>query len=325
MSDTLNKEKKEKINEIPRYSELSLSPSERERLLEECWDDISKGLKIPKENIELAQDIVEGEIAPLYEEIGHLDYEMYYGADDNISDDKKLENIKAYLVNRAYKSARLKAFIDETNKKGFKMKPGFKLENITSKELSDKYGEKICHGTVVNLQEHPEKLGEIDENGKYKIKDGILYFAKRKHAEHYVNRMVEKNPDIEQKPWIYERDISQSYENNECVKLGNRIETSGWTGYLYQDEIKQLCEEGKKYIFGAGTQILDIHNFADFVNKRDATILETLEKYNLRLPSPEESLTAYIESLGITKQQFEDIISADKNREKWSVGRTTTQ
>ena len=136
MSDILNKGKNEKINEIPRYSDFRLNANERKRLLKDCWDEIIEQARKHGENIDekvLDQNIVDGVIEPLYEEIGHFDYRMYYGADDNISDNQKLENIKAYLVNRAYRSAMLKAFMDEANKDGFIIKKKFKLNRYRIK------------------------------------------------------------------------------------------------------------------------------------------------------------------------------------------------
>ncbi len=300
---------------------LSLILTKKKRLLKDCWDEISEGIG-KNEKVSLSQDIIDGLIGSLYEYIGHLDYRMYYNVDDDISDEQKLENIKAYLVNRAYKSAMLEAFEDEANKNGFIIKKKFKLKDITSEELRNRYGDDIFHGTVAEVK--PEELGEVDENGKYKIRDGILYFTQRERAEKFVNKMKNSHPDITQEPWIYARDISQSYKDNECVKLDNGILTTGWTGYLYQDEVKQLCKEGKKYVFSGTPQILDIHNFAKFVEERDTAILGALEKYKLRLPSPKESLTEYITALGITEQQFEDIISAEKkraNEQRWSTGK----
>lgn len=59
-------------------------------------------------------------------------------------------------------------------------------------------------------------------------------------------------------------------------------------------------EKGVKYIFSAEPgrkDVLDIENFADFVQKRDDLLTKTMEQYGLRLPEKMENFGDYFKEL----------------------------
>ena len=84
-------------------------------------------------------------------------------------------------------------------------------------------------------------------------------------------------------------------------------ETHGGAFAMWQDEILELCNRGVKYLFSAEPHredIFDIENFADFVQKRDKCLNDTFERYNLRLPEMNESLSEYIKNIEQVKDRY---------------------
>ena len=250
------------MSRLDRSSEFNLTSEEKSELLKDCKKEV---IDI-KTNITEPQKLVDHLIGWFYQQIGRLDYKTYYNDFENESDDVKKDNLVTYLTERAHYSAMMQAFKNNVSKKGY---------NTEKKEFkkidgSSGFPSKIYHGTAEEFDS--KYFGEPDENGKYRVKDGITYFAHQKRAEKFailsaenIKKQTGKDSNIR----ILEKTIDSDAE---CVELDN-LETNGGTAFMYQDELIDLNEKGIKYVFSCTPQYLDIHNFKDFVDKRDEILI----------------------------------------------------
>ena len=69
---------------------------------------------------------------------------------------------------------------------------------------------------------------------------------------------------------------------------------------MWQDEFIKLNQKGVRYVFPKEierAEVLDISNFADFVQKRDESVVKAMKEFGFRLPEKTESLNDYFMEL----------------------------
>lgn len=228
----------------------------------------------------------------LYYDIGMQDYWIY--RDVNNSPEANLVDwVKKCLATRTFDSARLQVLIDDMKEKDYDVD---KILNPQIGEIfeyqpqSNMEPDMLYHGTAEELE--PDQIGAPNENGVYSIRDGISYWATDYDvANWYASRI---NPDQKQRGLMGGNVYSKGIKPKTlCTTIA---ETHGGAFAMWQDELLQLNKKGVKYIFSAEPgrkDVLDIENFADFVQKRDDLLMKTMEQYGLRLPEKSESFSKY--------------------------------
>lgn len=293
------------MSEIPRRSEFNLTDAEKAMFREQNEDRIKKYIEKAhargKERTE--EQASELLLIDLYYDIGMQDYWIYR----DISNKKPEENLKNWvkkcLAARAFDSARLQVLIDDMKENGYD------VDRILNPQIGEIFeyqsknimaSDMLYHGTAEKLE--PDQIGTPDEKGVYHIRDGISYWATDYNvANWYASRV---NPDQMQRGLkvgkVYSKEIKPK---TLCTTIA---ETHGGAFAMWQDELIKLNEMGVKYIFSkeAGRKdVLDIENFADFVQKRDDLLLKTMEQYELRLPEKAENFGEY--STDISSFEYE--------------------
>ena len=287
---------KEKTNPIPRKSEFNLTDEEKTVLRE--INEKLKNVLSKIEGPEVSEEQIYNEIInKLYYDIGTDDYWIYNNVNSNQEDIET--NTKRNLANRAIHSARLQVLLEDMQKKGFDIEKTLKF-NAESKEMSESIN--IYHGTFAPIA--TDEIGKPDKKGVYSLKDGVSYWASDKNvAQGYIHPKY-LNPELidrgikEKDGKIHQKVINES---DECKIIP---ETHGGACFIWQDEFIKMNNDGVKYLFSRDKKradILDISNFADFVQKRDGCILDTMKKYGLRLPEKSENLVGYLDGLGMRK------------------------
>lgn len=287
---------------IPRKSEFTLTDSERAIFIKACEKELNS-YKNPKRKP--PEYWIEELTGLLNYCIGMEDFKAYFNIDSNTPEMK--EKFQEFLTKRAYRCAMLQSLLEDVSEKGYSTEiPTFEVTEKnpdknrfkSNEENSDKL--TIYHGTK-NLEVTAEELGKPDEYGKYHIKDGVLYFAEKKHAEKFAGKDGR----------VLSRDIS---DDDRWAKIPI---ASGYTCFLYQDELIDLCNSGVKYLYSCTPQILDIEHFSDFVQKRDETINSLLEEFDMRLPEKGESFFEYLDTIGVNQEKYMEYI--DNISSRWST------
>jgi hypothetical protein len=246
----------------------------------------------------------------LYYYIGMFDYEIACGVEDK-------EQLASKLRERAKYSASLQLVEKYMDHKGMDVSNKLPIENLhgTLPSINGKYAEShatvsaekctirvnglcdvvipdtIYHGTPADIT--ADEIGKKDANGKYHTRDGMGYYSfERSVAEWYIRESGGK---------VLEKKIlPEDREKFICI-----YDTNGGVPFIYQDDLHQMSKTGKfKYLICAvpkRTDVIDIENYANFVDERDARIKSQLDKLGLRLPKPRESYGAYIKGLDTLK------------------------
>lgn len=288
---------------IPRKSEFFLTDKEREMLRNQNNEALKKNIERAKDKgmartEEQASALL---LIDLFYDIGMQDYGIYRKVNNDSPKQALGDWIKECLALRAFDSARLQVLIDDMKLKGYD------IDRILNPKLGEIFEYKthngsssdmLYHGTAENLE--PSQIGMPDENGIYYIRDGISYWTTDYDvANRYSSRV---NPDQRQGGLtggnVYSRGIE---DGTLCTTIA---ETHGGAFAMWQDELIKLNQMGVRYVFSSEqgrSDVLDIVNFADFVQKRDDCLVKTMEEYGLRLPEKEESLSNYFANIS----QFE--------------------
>lgn len=283
------------MSEIPRRVEFSLTDNEKSMFRKQNEDKIKNYIEKAhargKERTE--EQASELLLIDLYYDIGMQDYWIYR----DVSNKKPEENlkywVKQHLATRAFDSARLQVLIDDMKEKGYD------VDRILAPQIGEIFEyqpqnaalpDMLYHGTAEDLE--PDQIGTTDEKGFYHIRDGISYWATDYDvASWYASRL---NPDQMQRGLMEGNVYSKGIKPKTlCTTIA---ETHGGAFAMWQDELIKLNEMGVKYIFSkeqGRKDVLDIENFADFVQKRDNLLIKTMEEYELRLPEKSESFNKY--------------------------------
>jgi hypothetical protein len=152
----------------------------------------------------------------------------------------------------------------------------------------------IYHGTNVDIK--ADEVGEKDAEGMYHSKDGMGYFSFEKAvAQSYAERQEKEG----EKAKVLERKLAPE-DGFLCIH-----DTHGGIPFMYQDTLYQLSKTGNfRYLLCEAwqrTDVIDIKNFADFVDDRDAKVQENLRRMGLRLPRLGEPYDTYLKDLDKTK------------------------
>lgn len=289
--------------DIPRRSEFSLTDKERNMLRKQNEQALRKYIEGAKSRgrertEEQASALL---LINLFYDIGMQDYWIYRDVNNDSPKQGLGDWVKKHLASRAFDSARLQVLIDDMKIKGYD------VESILDPKLGDVFEYKtqnasspdmLYHGTAEELE--PSQIGVADERGFYGIRDGISYWTTDYGvAERYSSRV---NPDQRERGLIGGNVYSRGIENGTlCTTIA---ETHGGAFAMWQDELIRLNQMGVRYVFSAEqgrSDVLDIGNFADFVQKRDDCLERTMNEYGLRLPEKAESLSDYFTSIS----QFE--------------------
>lgn len=286
------------MSEIPRRLEFTLNDAERAMFRKQNEEGVKKQIEKAQargreRTEEQASELL---LINLYYDIGMQDYWIY--RDVNNSPEANLGDwVKKCLAARAFDSARLQVLIDDMKEKGYDID---KILNPQIGEIfeyqpqSNMAPDMLYHGTAEELE--PDQIGAPNEKGVYSIRDGISYWTTNYDtADWYASRL---NPDQMQRGLtggnVYSKGIKPK---TLCATIA---ETHGGAFAMWQDELLQLNEKGVKYIFSAEPgrkDVLDIENFADFVQKRDDLLTKTMEQYGLRLPEKMENFGDYFKEL----------------------------
>lgn len=292
-----------RLNTIPRRSEFSLTDGEIDMLRRQNNESLKKYIEKARKR---GRDRTEEQasallLIDLFYDIGMQDYWIYRDVNNDSSKQDLGDWIKKCLASRAFYSARLQVLIDDMKMKGYDVervldpKLGeifkYKAQSISSPDM-------LYHGTAEELD--PSQIGVPDEKGVYSIRDGISYWTTDYDvAKRYSSRV---NPDQKERGLMGGNVYSHGIENGTlCTTIS---ETHGGAFAMWQDELIRLNQMGVKYVFSSEqrrTDVLDIGNFADFVQKRDDCLLKTMGKYGLRLPEKTDCLSDYFTTIS----QFE--------------------
>lgn len=218
----------------------------------------------------------------LYYNIGMLDYDMAF----------KNTNMINYLHKRADYSVMLQVVEEEMAQLGISTSnklqinkniegeiPGLtKKQNephfdnsivedrITVKVNGDKelaIPSEIFHGTNADFLK--ENIGKKDADGKYYIRDGVLYWAFEENtAKRYGNNILKHKLD----------------ENDKFICIDD---TNGGIAFGCQEELYEQNRNGIKYVICSNphrSDVMDISNYANFVDTRDALIINKLRNLN---------------------------------------------
>ncbi len=295
-------------DKIPRYSELTLTDEERTNLLQDCKQEWSKHYT------EYSEDMIKEFIASMLDDkIGKNDFKAYSTYDANNPNSK--EQLQKYLARRAYYCAMIQAFREDVAKEGYNSElPSVKLIGIEENAPEKVQGNTIYHGTP-NFDMTDKKLGKPDENGKYHIPDGVVYFTpkqsdKFRKVRENGKEVLDANGNPILGPLI-ERDV--------CGEKWAKLNETGADSYvLGQDLLDDLSQKGVRYAYSHTKQILDLKYFHDFVEQRDGTILNALSLHDLRLPEKGEGLSSYLSEIGVNREMLDKAL--DENQKKtWST------
>lgn len=298
---------------IPRKSDLKIeNEDEIKSLLDQCAKFMCKTGNKTETIKEDPYGISNELIGLLHYSIGCDDHRMYLRSDDETLSKGEVQE---YLAKRAYYSAMIKAFEKDISARGYNVDEMYYNGIVDENPDIPKY---VYHGTT-NPDIEPEKLGKLDEKtGKYYIRDGVSYFTSEKEARKFATR------DKDGIPRVLRRDrdtgitdeIDLNEKMNENLEIGKAKNgdwqqmqiTDAYTCFMYQDDLERYCNDGIKYLVSGTPQILDISEFTSFVKARDESILETLQRFDLKLPEGNQTLDEYIESIGMSKEKYEEII-----------------
>lgn len=264
---------------LPRRSEIKIKDEKEQKdLLADCTDfykEIKSSFKV---------DDVYNLLGLLHYSIGMKDYQLY-----NRSDNENLSKreVEIYLARRAYYSAMIQAFENDISKHGIDVQEYYKTRII---DESPNVPDTIYHGTTANVT--IDELGKKDKDtGKYYIKDGVSYFTNKENAQKFAS--IDNNNNNNSK--VLAKDI----DKKDCREIEM---TDGYTCFISQDQLKEYCDNGIKYLFSPRSpQILDISEFSNFVKERDETILNVLNRFNLKLPNKDQTIDEYFDSMNINR------------------------
>ena len=266
---------------LPRRSELRIqNDKEQQELLTNCAE-FCKSIKSSFKT-DNAYDL----LGLLYYSIGTADYTIYQRSDSPNLSKRELE---LYLAKRAYYSAMIQAFEDDISKRGYDVPEYYKTRII---DESPNVPETIYHGTTAKIT--IDELGKKDENGKYHIRDGVSYFTDEKRAQKFasIGGIKDKRNPNDSKV------LAKSIDKQDCKKVEM---TDGYVCFTCQNQLKEYCDKGIKYLFSHTPQILDISEFSNFINERDSSILNAINRFNLKLPNKNQSIDEYFESMKVNK------------------------
>lgn len=213
------------------------------------------------------------------------------------------EQIQEHLCKRAYLSALLQSFVESVNDKGY---------DTGIKEFDGEVESPMVEiNTIYHGTPDPTLTLEAFEHGRNKDgiilnRDGVGYYTTaREKAEKVIKGCVN----------VLEKDLTDKDKSSMAVM----DHTDGYTPYFYQEELMKLSEDGIRFLYSyrydkernleVSPQILDITNFAAFVEERDSAITSLLERHNLRLPDRAESLKEYLEAIGVDQEHYNKFVS----------------
>lgn len=283
------------MSEIPRKSEFTFTDAEKAMFRKQNENALKRYIERAnargrERTEEEASKLL---LIDLYYDIGMQDYWIYRDVSNKKLEENLKDWVKKCLGERAFDSARLQVLIDDMQEKGYDVDKvlnpqigeifEYQPQNATSPDM-------LYHGTAEDLE--PDQIGIPDEKGFYHIRDGISYWATDYDAANwYASRL---NPDQMQRELMGGNVYSKGIKSKTlCTTIA---ETHGGAFAMWQDELIKLNEMGVKYIFSAEPgrkDVLDIENFADFVQKRDNLLIKTMEEYELRLPEKSEGFGKY--------------------------------
>lgn len=225
----------------------------------------------------------------LYYHIGMDDFKLYSKCKfneqgelveiPNISDDK----IKQFMAMRAARSALLQVIDEEFESKGYTFDKI--LEEGRKKDF--KTEQTYYHGTP-RSELTLDMLGKKNEDGVYKIRDGIVYWT-------YTPETAKQFSG--ESGQIITRELTNKDNVFEIPK------TRAETCFLYEDELIQLSRQGIQFVVSKTDQILGIESFPEFVTQRNAAVNTLLDAKKIRLPIDGEKLSEFLESTNI-QQEF---------------------
>lgn len=273
------------MSEIPRRVEFSLTDNEKSMFRKRNEERVKKYI----EKAQTVEQAYESLLIYLYYDIGMQDYLIYRDVSNKKPEENLKDRVKQCLATRAFDSARLQVLIDDMKEKGYDVDRilapqigeifEYQPQNVTSPDM-------LYHGTAEDLE--LDQIGTPDEKGFYHIRDGISYWTTDYNiAKGYAS---DKKQRELMKGNVYSKEINPK---TLCTSIA---ETHGGAFAMWQDELIKLNEMGVKYIFSkeqGRKDVLDIENFADFVQKRDDLLIKAMEEYELRLPAKSESFNKY--------------------------------
>lgn len=271
-------EQQEKYNNIDRKFTFNISEQDRSNIRNMLNEKIYE--KSPyKDNTQVDIGIkLKYAQTTLYYHIGMLDYDMAF----------KNTNMIDYLHKRVDYSVMLQVVEEDmvqlgistsnklqTNKNIEGEIPGLtKKQNephfdnsivedrITVKVNGDKeliIPSEIFHGTNVDFLK--ENIGKKDVDGKYYIRDGVIYWAFEENtAKRYGNNILKHKFD----------------ENDKFICIDD---TDGGIALRCQEDLYKQSKSGTKYVICSNphrSDVMDISNYADFVDTRDEKLAEKL-------------------------------------------------
>ena len=271
-------EQQEKYNNIDRKFTFNISEQAKNKLNEEL-NLLYKDMLVKKDNVKdyNVKEVLYSIRENLYYYIGIEDYCMAFENANSIT----------YLCNRAKYSAMLQILEAQMQKQGWDIKNDLKIDTnvqeylpglpestkpyfdntITQDRITVKVNNDqqlmipsiVYHGTSANVQQ--SDIGKKDTSGKYYIRDGALY-------------------------WAFEKNSAKSYGNNILEhKLGENDkficidDTNGGIAFRCHEELYKQSKAGTKYVLCSNphrSHIMDISNYADFVDTRDEKLVEKL-------------------------------------------------
>lgn len=271
-------EQQEKYNNIDRKFTFNISEQDRSNIRNMLNEKIYE--KSPyKDNTQVdIRNKLEYAQTTLYYSIGMLDYDMAF----------KNTNMIDYLHKRADYSSMLQVVEEEmvqlgistSNKLQINKNIEGEIPGLTKKQnephfdnsiAEDRttvkvYGDKeltipseIFHGTNEDFPK--ENIGKKDADGKYYIRDGVIYWAFEENtAKRYGNNISKHKFD----------------ENDKFICIDD---TDGSIALRCQEELYEQSRAGTKYVICSNphrSDVMDISNYADFVDTRDEKLAEKL-------------------------------------------------
>lgn len=301
------------MNNVPRRSEYSLTDDERDNLRKQNGQYIETFLKRGRGRTEKQANVTL--FSNLYYDIGMQDFMIYRDVNSDIPKEKLRELIKGYLKTRANDSARLQVLIDDMKANGFD------FETITNPQISDvfeynssnsAFPNMLYHGTTAELE--PDQIGNPDKNGMYHIRDGFSWWTPNYNIAD--GRTSKLTPDEERRGISGGNVFSRGIEDGTlCAVIP---ETYNGAFAMWQDEFIKLNQKGVRYVFPKEierAEVLDISNFADFVQKRDESVVKAMKEFGFRLPEKTESLNDYFMQLE-SVHQIDEKGTAESGMEK---------
>lgn len=251
------------------------------------------------------EEAIEQILVGLYNEIGVSNYNIYRDVNEN--PDNIEGNTRSYLTAQAIATARLQVLLEDMDRNG---KDISGMLEFTERASEHSKPITIYHGTSDERLSEGQ-IGAPDEQGFYHVQEGIGYWtlsekkAREVYSTHkYPSQGKKENINIgsekERQP------LSRIIRNSDNCRVIPKTHEGAFV--MWQDELVRMSKNGVQYLFpesihisqgdiiidneAGGTQndIMDISNFADFIQKRDRCIDETLQRLSIKRPKEQDSL-----------------------------------